>query len=133
VKIDPECSSKTFIMYQTAWYPNPDHITNPHPCQHFKSSTKGYQDLYVHGYVTLGKLNNRGAVSFLQTHYFISCTFSTNCVHCISYFGPQAVETTVSTNRHFIAMIMYNKFQSSTIIVSQGNYISDGEIYSQYT
>jgi hypothetical protein len=87
VKTGPQCSSKTFItMYQTIWYPNPEHIMNPHHCEHFKSCIRNVKNNWrVDGNVTLGKLNYRTAGCFFTDTLFNITYFSANCVQCFIF------------------------------------------------
>ena len=85
--------------------------------------------------VTLGKMNFRIAVCFLQTQYLISHTFSTSCVHGVSYFVSHKLrkQTIISMNTHFTVRTTYDEIQSSTKITSQGNLTSDGDIFFPVT
>jgi hypothetical protein len=59
VKIDPECSSKTFIaVYHTVRRSNSDGIMNPHHCEHLQSIPQNMKKKWsVDGNVKLGKLD----------------------------------------------------------------------------
>jgi len=84
--------------------------------------------------VTLGKMNYRTAVCFLQTQYLISHTFSTNCVHGVSYFVSHKLKkrTIISMNTHFMVRATYDELHSIKII-SQGKLTSDGDIFFTVT
>jgi hypothetical protein len=85
----------------------------------------------VDGNVTLGKLNYRRVVCFLQIPYLISCaSFSTNCVYEVSYFacqtswGNEISNTswlqTLSVQIHILGSGPDNKFQGPTKMILQG-------------
>ena len=65
------------------------------------------------GNVSLGKLNYRRTVCFIQTEFNIM-NFSQLCVRSISYFV-----CTISIKTHFMIRTTYGEFQCSTKIISQ--------------
>jgi hypothetical protein len=71
-------------MYQIIWWPNPDHIMNPHHCDQ----------------------------NFRRAVHFFKAAFSTNCVHHVSYFVPHKLRKWLNT--HFRVRTTYAEFQSST-------------------
>lgn len=89
VKIDPDCTSTTvIIMYQlydvltqtNLWILTT--VSTSYPvAKNIKNNWSGN--------FNLGKLNYRRTVHILQIQYLISHIFSTNSVHCGSYFASQ--------------------------------------------
>jgi len=84
----------------------------------------------ANGNITLGKLNYRRALCCLQIQNLILQTFSSNCVHSVSYFASQTnwgneiwytswLETLSVLIKSFTVRSTYDEFRSSTKI-SQG-------------
>jgi hypothetical protein len=74
----------------------------------------------VDGNFTLGKLNYGTAV-YICTHYLISHTFPTNCVHCfVLRLKDLSKQTTFNTNTHFTIRTTYVEFQIPTTNIPQG-------------
>ena len=93
VKTDPECSSETFInMYQTIHCPHRDCITNPHHCENLKScTTKCEEQLKCGCKCHIGKTELQKSSTFYTYTVLNTTSFSTNCVHFVSYFASQTI------------------------------------------
>jgi hypothetical protein len=122
----PASSSKSLItMNLTTRCPNPDHTMNPHCPQHLQSCTKEHQQELKYGYkCCTGKLNYSETVCFLQTCYWILCTFLTTAYrvfHILPVRGWNKdtklflVTDIISINTHFrVRNTYYDMTQTTT-------------------
>jgi len=130
---DLECSSRTFIkntrLYGVLTQTSLGILTSVVTSNPIPKNTKN--NLNVDENDTFWEVNYRRAVMFFYRQLLISHTFSTNSVHWVSNLVKNKLRkrTISSINTHFKVMTTYEKFQSSTKIISQENLIYVGEIF----
>jgi len=130
-----ECSSKTFItMYQIIRCPNSDCIMNSHHCKHLKSDTKEYEELkpgrksHWENWITKGQhVFYRHSILY----YILFQTLVDTVFHVLPLKQTGGTRDIISINTHFRVRTTYDKFQSSTDLISQGESHSHTQDYLQ--
>ena len=85
-------------MYQTIRCPDPDHLINPHHCEHLKSHTKNYSELKDWWKCHVAKTELYKSTIYFFTQYLISHTFSKHCY--ILHLKKLRKQTVFNINTH---------------------------------